>query len=142
MASCSLGASTNSILPNLLSSFKKIKCSGSDAPFKFMQVFLNRVLCIFIPTLGLMVAFGLAENDIEVGALEEKQSNGNELIPSSPEVESLLNVICDTTSIAECELNMFQERSSRYLGKDGEPVGYGDDLIAILPSFPGIKKLQ
>lgn len=23
-----------------------------------------------------------------------------------------------------------------------EPVGYGDALIAILPSFPGIKKLQ
>lgn len=23
-----------------------------------------------------------------------------------------------------------------------EPVGYGDALIAVLPSFPGIKKLQ
>ncbi|XXG47704.1 hypothetical protein AAC387_Pa02g2304 [Persea americana] len=30
----------------------------------------------------------------------------------------------------------------RILRKDGEPVGYGDALIAILPSFPGIKKLQ
>ncbi|XP_022145038.1 uncharacterized protein LOC111014551 isoform X2 [Momordica charantia] len=28
------------------------------------------------------------------------------------------------------------------LRKDGEPVGYGDALIAVLPSFPGIKKLQ
>ncbi|XP_031474112.1 uncharacterized protein LOC116246393 isoform X2 [Nymphaea colorata] len=28
------------------------------------------------------------------------------------------------------------------LRKDGEAVGYGDPLIAILPSFPGIKKLQ
>ncbi|KAK9078272.1 hypothetical protein SSX86_002329 [Deinandra increscens subsp. villosa] len=26
--------------------------------------------------------------------------------------------------------------------EDGDPVGYGDALIAILPSFPGIKKLQ
>lgn len=25
---------------------------------------------------------------------------------------------------------------------DGEPIGYGDALIAILPSFPGIKKLR
>ncbi|XP_011035664.1 PREDICTED: biotin carboxyl carrier protein of acetyl-CoA carboxylase 1, chloroplastic-like [Populus euphratica] len=30
----------------------------------------------------------------------------------------------------------------RILREDGEPVGYGDALIAILPSFPGIKKLQ
>ncbi|XP_008811852.2 biotin carboxyl carrier protein of acetyl-CoA carboxylase-like isoform X2 [Phoenix dactylifera] len=30
----------------------------------------------------------------------------------------------------------------KILRKDGEPVGYGDALIAILPSFPGIKKLQ
>ncbi|KAF9689946.1 hypothetical protein SADUNF_Sadunf01G0145000 [Salix dunnii] len=30
----------------------------------------------------------------------------------------------------------------RILRDDGEPVGYGDALIAILPSFPGIKKLQ
>ncbi|XP_077211638.1 uncharacterized protein LOC143846915 [Tasmannia lanceolata] len=30
----------------------------------------------------------------------------------------------------------------KLLRKDGEPVGYGDALIAILPSFPGIKKLQ
>lgn len=29
----------------------------------------------------------------------------------------------------------------KILRKDGEPVGYGDALIAILPSFPGIKKL-
>ncbi|KAF3781615.1 Biotin carboxyl carrier protein of acetyl-CoA carboxylase [Nymphaea thermarum] len=28
------------------------------------------------------------------------------------------------------------------LRKDGEAVGYGDPLIAVLPSFPGIKKLQ
>ncbi|KAI4355719.1 hypothetical protein L6164_004466 [Bauhinia variegata] len=28
------------------------------------------------------------------------------------------------------------------LREDGEPVGYGDALIAVLPSFPGIKKLQ
>lgn len=26
--------------------------------------------------------------------------------------------------------------------EDGDPVGYGDPLISILPSFPGIKKLQ
>ncbi|KAI7727400.1 hypothetical protein M8C21_009506 [Ambrosia artemisiifolia] len=30
----------------------------------------------------------------------------------------------------------------KILRKDGDPVGYGDALIAILPSFPGIKKLQ
>ncbi|CAI0422500.1 unnamed protein product, partial [Linum tenue] len=30
----------------------------------------------------------------------------------------------------------------RILRKEGEAVGYGDPLIAILPSFPGIKKLQ
>ncbi|CAA0839136.1 Single hybrid motif superfamily protein [Striga hermonthica] len=30
----------------------------------------------------------------------------------------------------------------KILKKDGDPVGYGDALIAILPSFPGIKKLQ
>jgi biotin carboxyl carrier protein len=30
----------------------------------------------------------------------------------------------------------------RILRKDGEPVGYGDALLAVLPSFPGIKKLQ
>lgn len=30
----------------------------------------------------------------------------------------------------------------KILRTDGEPVGYGDALIAILPSFPGIKKLQ
>ncbi|XP_015079820.1 uncharacterized protein LOC107023594 isoform X2 [Solanum pennellii] len=30
----------------------------------------------------------------------------------------------------------------RILRKDGDPVGYGDPLISILPSFPGIKKLQ
>ncbi|KAL1565066.1 biotin carboxyl carrier protein of acetyl-CoA carboxylase-like isoform X1 [Salvia divinorum] len=30
----------------------------------------------------------------------------------------------------------------KILKKDGEPVGYGDALIAVLPSFPGIKKLQ
>ncbi|XP_068648823.1 uncharacterized protein [Aristolochia californica] len=30
----------------------------------------------------------------------------------------------------------------KILRKDGEPIGYGDALIAILPSFPGIKKLQ
>ncbi|XP_008461084.2 uncharacterized protein LOC103499781 [Cucumis melo] len=29
----------------------------------------------------------------------------------------------------------------KILRKDGEPVGYGDPLIAVLPSFPGIKKL-
>ncbi|KAL6137724.1 hypothetical protein ACLB2K_063013 [Fragaria x ananassa] len=28
------------------------------------------------------------------------------------------------------------------LREDGEPVGYGDALVAVLPSFPGIKKLQ
>ncbi|KAJ0985666.1 hypothetical protein J5N97_004022 [Dioscorea zingiberensis] len=285
MASCSLGASTNSILPNLLSSFKKIKCSGSDAPFKVkcagqqtsfglrrFQLRPDQVhakgFCweSLRSTKPLNVSSGVSsgKNDIEVGALEEKQSNGNELIPSSPEVESLLNVICDTTSIAECELNIsgfrlyvkrningklsspptpsppiqvnfsnevldqngsasttslalskpkpfsgsiqrildassdeglmilqspkvgFFRRSRtikgkrappsckekqevkegqvlcyieqlggeipiesdvsgeviKILRKDGEPVGYGDDLIAILPSFPGIKKLQ
>ncbi|KAF6164573.1 hypothetical protein GIB67_025399 [Kingdonia uniflora] len=30
----------------------------------------------------------------------------------------------------------------KILRQDGEPVGYGDPLIAILPSFPGIKKLH
>ncbi|OAY36837.1 biotin carboxyl carrier protein of acetyl-CoA carboxylase [Manihot esculenta] len=30
----------------------------------------------------------------------------------------------------------------KILREDGEPVGYGDALIAILPSFPGIKKLH
>ncbi|KAI5660519.1 hypothetical protein M9H77_29312 [Catharanthus roseus] len=30
----------------------------------------------------------------------------------------------------------------RILREDGDPIGYGDALIAILPSFPGIKKLQ
>ncbi|XP_010921122.1 uncharacterized protein [Elaeis guineensis] len=30
----------------------------------------------------------------------------------------------------------------KILREDGEPVGYGDALIAILPSFSGIKKLQ
>ncbi|XWS11831.1 hypothetical protein CRYUN_Cryun37aG0034800 [Craigia yunnanensis] len=30
----------------------------------------------------------------------------------------------------------------RILREDGDPVGYGDALIALLPSFPGIKKLQ
>ncbi|CAI0474432.1 unnamed protein product [Linum tenue] len=30
----------------------------------------------------------------------------------------------------------------RILRKEGDAVGYGDPLIAILPSFPGIKKLQ
>ncbi|KAH7511659.1 hypothetical protein JRO89_XSUnG0182900 [Xanthoceras sorbifolium] len=30
----------------------------------------------------------------------------------------------------------------RILREDGDPIGYGDALIAILPSFPGIKKLH
>ncbi|KAL0342074.1 UNVERIFIED_CONTAM: Biotin carboxyl carrier protein of acetyl-CoA carboxylase [Sesamum calycinum] len=30
----------------------------------------------------------------------------------------------------------------KILVEDGDPVGYGDSLIAVLPSFPGIKKLQ
>nr|GEU37387.1 biotin/lipoyl attachment [Tanacetum cinerariifolium] len=30
----------------------------------------------------------------------------------------------------------------KLLRDDGDPVGYGDALVAILPSFPGIKKLQ
>ncbi|MQM18950.1 hypothetical protein Taro_051950 [Colocasia esculenta] len=30
----------------------------------------------------------------------------------------------------------------KILRDDGEPVGYGDALIALLPSFPGIKMLQ
>ncbi|PNX98889.1 biotin carboxyl carrier acetyl-CoA carboxylase [Trifolium pratense] len=30
----------------------------------------------------------------------------------------------------------------KILREDGDPVGYGDTLIAVLPSFPGIKKLQ
>ncbi|CAI9753647.1 unnamed protein product [Fraxinus pennsylvanica] len=30
----------------------------------------------------------------------------------------------------------------KILRQDGDPVGYGDALIAVLPSFPGIKKLQ
>ncbi|KAK7261905.1 hypothetical protein RIF29_28229 [Crotalaria pallida] len=30
----------------------------------------------------------------------------------------------------------------KILREDGDPVGYGDALVAILPSFPGIKKLQ
>ncbi|KAL2458743.1 Single hybrid motif superfamily protein [Forsythia ovata] len=30
----------------------------------------------------------------------------------------------------------------KILRPDGDPVGYGDALIAVLPSFPGIKKLQ
>ncbi|GAV84364.1 Biotin_lipoyl domain-containing protein, partial [Cephalotus follicularis] len=30
----------------------------------------------------------------------------------------------------------------RILRDDGDPVGYGDALITILPSFPGIKKIQ
>ncbi|PWA64267.1 biotin/lipoyl attachment [Artemisia annua] len=30
----------------------------------------------------------------------------------------------------------------KLLRNDGDPVGYGDALVAILPSFPGIKKLQ
>ncbi|XP_057459635.1 uncharacterized protein LOC130750193 isoform X3 [Actinidia eriantha] len=30
----------------------------------------------------------------------------------------------------------------KILRGDGDPVGYGDALIAILPSFPGIKKLK
>lgn len=30
----------------------------------------------------------------------------------------------------------------KILREDGEPVGYGDALIAVLPSFPGIKKLH
>ncbi|CAN6570584.1 unnamed protein product [Malus baccata var. baccata] len=30
----------------------------------------------------------------------------------------------------------------RILQEDGDPVGYGDALVAVLPSFPGIKKLQ
>ncbi|CAI8611847.1 unnamed protein product [Vicia faba] len=30
----------------------------------------------------------------------------------------------------------------KILRKDGDPVGYGDALIAVLPSFPRIKKLQ
>ncbi|KAM7483667.1 hypothetical protein LguiB_008250 [Lonicera macranthoides] len=29
----------------------------------------------------------------------------------------------------------------KILQEDGDPIGYGDPLIAILPSFPGIKKL-
>ncbi|TYJ37663.1 hypothetical protein E1A91_A05G390700v1 [Gossypium mustelinum] len=30
----------------------------------------------------------------------------------------------------------------KILREDGDSIGYGDDLIAILSSFPGIKELQ
>ncbi|KAK9666337.1 hypothetical protein RND81_14G178100 [Saponaria officinalis] len=30
---------------------------------------------------------------------------------------------------------------TKFLCEDGEPVGFGDPIIAVLPSFPGIKKL-
>ncbi|XP_039117350.1 biotin carboxyl carrier protein of acetyl-CoA carboxylase-like [Dioscorea cayenensis subsp. rotundata] len=285
MASCSLGASTNTILPNLLSGFKKIKCSRLDITFKVNSAGVQTSFGLrgiqlspdqvhgtkfswksLRPAYPIVVNCGIssAKNGIEVGALEEEKSTRDQLIPFSPEVESLLNVICDTTSIAEFGLNLsgfrlyvkrdindkmlnlaassppiqisssnelldqngfvsttsltlskpkpspgsfqqildsshdeglmilqspkvgFFRRSRTIKGKkappsckekqqvkegqvicyveqlggeipiesdvsgevikifrrDGEPVGYGDALIAILPSFPGIKKLQ
>ncbi|KAM0932576.1 putative biotin/lipoyl attachment [Dioscorea sansibarensis] len=273
----SLGASTNTTLPNLLSGFKKIKCSRLDITFK--------VNCIGVQTsLGLRGIQSRPEQvhaQILVGSLcglqiqllmiqklalwKKRDLPGISLFLFLQKfVESLLNVICDTTSIAEFELNLsgfrlyvkrdindkmlnplassppiqisssnelldqngfpsttslslskpqpssgsiqqildrshdeglmilqspkvgFFRRSRTIKGKkappsckekqqvkegqvicyveqlggeipiesdvsgevikifrqDGEPVGYGDALIAILPSFPGIKKLQ
>ncbi|KAH7866969.1 hypothetical protein Vadar_027295 [Vaccinium darrowii] len=43
----------------------------------------------------------------------------------------VLPVVCDTSG-----------EVIKILREDGEPVGYGDALMAILPSFPGIKMLQ
>lgn len=41
----------------------------------------------------------------------------------------LVQILCVTSILTAFEL-------------PAEPVGYGDALIAILPSFPGIKKLK
>ncbi|KAE8690114.1 hypothetical protein F3Y22_tig00110926pilonHSYRG00075 [Hibiscus syriacus] len=62
---------------------------------------------------------------------EETKTAGltRQLIPNPSGVESLIRDVCDTTSIAELELKV-------------DSVGYDDALIALLPSFPGIKKLQ
>ncbi|XP_058226766.1 uncharacterized protein LOC131335445 [Rhododendron vialii] len=43
----------------------------------------------------------------------------------------VLPVMCDTSG-----------EVIKIVREDGEPVGYGDALMAILPSFPGIKMLQ
>ncbi|XP_050234438.1 uncharacterized protein LOC126682731 [Mercurialis annua] len=53
-------------------------------------------------------------------------------------------VICYIEQLG-CELPLESDISGeviKILREDGEPVGYADPLIAILPSFPGIKKLQ
>ncbi|PPD79470.1 hypothetical protein GOBAR_DD23622 [Gossypium barbadense] len=44
-----------------------------------------------------------------------------------------------------CEIPIASDVSGeviKILQEDGDSIGYGDALIAILPSFPGIKKLQ
>jgi hypothetical protein len=66
------------------------------------------------------------------------------MVVSSPFIKSFCQVsfiIC----ILYSHINRKRKKKRLYsfnLLNLTEPVGYGDALIAILPSFPGIKKLQ
>ncbi|KAI9397629.1 hypothetical protein POPTR_003G061400v4 [Populus trichocarpa] len=70
----------------------------------------------------------------------------SQLIPNSSEKQIIKEgqVLCYIEQLGG-ELPIESDISGeviKILREDGEPVGYGDALIAILPSFPGIKKLQ
>ncbi|KAK1312605.1 hypothetical protein QJS10_CPA07g00602 [Acorus calamus] len=72
--------------------------------------------------------------------------NGKRMAPSCKEGQEVLEgqVLCYIEQLG-VEIPVESDVSGevvKILREDGEPVGYGDGLISILPSFPGIKKLQ
>ncbi|KAK1297871.1 hypothetical protein QJS10_CPB14g01092 [Acorus calamus] len=72
--------------------------------------------------------------------------NGKRMAPSCKEGQEVIEgqVLCYIEQLG-VEIPVESDVSGevvKILREDGEPVGYGDGLISILPSFPGIKKLQ
>ncbi|KAI5594101.1 hypothetical protein BDE02_03G053700 [Populus trichocarpa] len=89
----------------------------------------------------------IAEFELKVGFFRRSRTIKGKRAPPSCKEKQIIKegqVLCYIEQLGG-ELPIESDISGeviKILQEDGEPVGYGDALIAILPSFPGIKKLQ
>uniref|UniRef100_A0A3N7EMK9 Lipoyl-binding domain-containing protein n=1 Tax=Populus trichocarpa TaxID=3694 RepID=A0A3N7EMK9_POPTR len=89
----------------------------------------------------------IAEFELKVGFFRRSRTIKGKRAPPSCKEKQIIKegqVLCYIEQLGG-ELPIESDISGeviKILREDGEPVGYGDALIAILPSFPGIKKLQ
>ncbi|KAK7829129.1 biotin carboxyl carrier protein of acetyl-coa carboxylase 1 [Quercus suber] len=135
---------------------RTIKGKRAPPPCKEKQIVKEGQVLCYIEQLGGELPI---ESDVSGEVIKILREDGDPvgygdaliaILPSFPGIKKLhytlqaLYALAFTVQLCDqhTDLSDVSGEVIKILREDGDPVGYGDALIAILPSFPGIKKLQ